>query len=95
MFLRYLYDNKLLLVVFFYFILSVIIKITTNVDICIPCFWRSIFNIRCPGCGLTTAFIALIDLELKSAIEINWLILVILPVGIYYIIMDYIKFINK
>jgi len=92
--IKYIAKNRILAIVFVYFLLSTILHATTGVDICIPCLWKSIFEIECPGCGLTTAFISLMKLNLKHAIETNWLILIVLPFGTFYLIKDVVKFKN-
>ena len=79
----------------FYFLLSTILKSIAGIDICIPCIWKSIFGVQCPGCGLTTAFISLIELDYRKAFESNWLIYIITPFGFYYLTQDYIKFSRK
>ncbi len=89
---NYIVRNKLLVLFAFYFLLSTLLKAITDIDVCIPCLWKSIFGITCPGCGLTTAFINLIKLDFKNAFESNFLIFFILPLGLYYLIQDYVKF---
>ena len=93
--IKYIAKNKFLLIVGFYFLFSAILKAVAEIDICIPCLWKSIFGFQCPGCGLTTAFISLLDLNFKNAFESNWLIYIIVPFGIYYMIQDYVKFQEK
>jgi ACR3 family arsenite efflux pump ArsB len=92
---NYIVRNKLLFLFAFYFLLSTLLKAITDIDVCIPCLWKSIFGITCPGCGLTTAFINLIKLDFKNALESNVLIFLILPLGLYYLIQDYIIFKRK
>jgi len=75
-----------------YFLFSAILKAMTNIDICIPCLWESLFGVHCPGCGLTTAFIGLIELDLNKVFESNWLIFIIVPFLVYYLTQDIIKF---
>lgn len=89
---KYIAENKVLVAVGFYFMFSAILKIVSGIDICIPCIWKSIYGINCPGCGLTTAFISLIELNFNHAFEANWLIFIIIPYGIYYLKQDYISF---
>ncbi|MGY8954162.1 MAG: DUF2752 domain-containing protein [Flavobacteriales bacterium] len=93
--IKYITKNKILSIVCFYFLSSVILKAVADIDICIPCIWKSIFGVHCPGCGLTTAFISLIKLNFNNAFETNWLIFIIVPFGIYYMIQDYVKFQRK
>jgi hypothetical protein len=89
---KYVVDNKIIVIVSAYLILSSILKATTGLDICIPCLWETIFGIHCPSCGLTSAFISLISLDYRKAMESNWIIFFVIPFGIYYLIQDYIRF---
>ena len=93
--LKYTANNKFTAAIGFYLLISTVLKAVTDIDICIPCLWKSLFNLHCPGCGLTTAFISILKLNFKNAYETNWLIFVIVPVGIYYVIDDFIKFTRK
>ena len=93
--IKYIAKNKILAIVGFYFLFSTILKAVSVIDICIPCLWNSTFGVLCPGCGLTTAFISMIELNFKNAFETNWLIFIIVPFGIYYITRDYFKFQRK
>lgn len=92
---KYIAKNKILAIFGVYFISSAMLKVVAGIDICIPCVWKSIFGVHCPGCGLTTAFISMIELNFKNAFEANWLIFIILPLGIYYLVNDYVKFKRK
>ena len=92
---KYTANNKFTAAIAFYLLFSTVLKAVTDIDICIPCIWKSLFNLHCPGCGLTTAFISILKLNFKNAFEANWLIFIIVPLGIYYIIQDFIKFRRK
>lgn len=37
----------------------------------LPCYWRELFGIRCPGCGTTTTLQHLLRLDPASAFSIN------------------------
>jgi len=91
----YIAKNKIFALVIFYFLFSAILKAVADIDICIPCLWKSLFGVHCPGCGLTTAFIGLIELDLNKAFESNWLIFIIVPFIIFYMTQDFVKFKNK
>ena len=93
--LNYLLKYKFMTLVGIYFIGSTIIKSLTNVDICIPCIWKTLFGIHCPGCGLTRAFIHLLNFDLSKAFHSNWLIFLVLPIGLIYIGRDFYKFYKK
>ena len=36
-----------------------------------PCIIKTIFDIECPGCGLTRAYTSLFQLDIKKAFEYN------------------------
>jgi len=91
----YIKINPFISIFCFYFLFSTVLISISGIDICIPCLWKSIFGVQCPGCGLTTAFISLIELNFKNAYETNWLIFIIVPFGIYYLIQNYFKFKRK
>jgi hypothetical protein len=78
-----------------YFMFSAILKTVSGIDICIPCIWKSILGFNCPGCGLTTALISLMELNFNHAFEANWLIFIIIPYAIYSLMQDYIYFQRK
>ncbi len=89
---KYIAENKVLVAVGFYFMFSAILKIVSGIDICIPCIWKYTLGVNCPGCGLTTAFISMIELDFNHAFETNRLIFIIIPYGIYCITQDYVSF---
>lgn len=89
---RYIAINKIVVIVGSYFIFSAILKAITGIDVCIPCLWKTIFGFHCPGCGLTTALISLMKLDFRGAFESNWMIFLIVPLGMYYLIKDYFRF---
>jgi len=91
----YIRRKNFILIVSSYILFSALMKSTIGIDICIPCIWQSIFGIHCPGCGLTTAFISIIEFDFKNAFETNWLIFIIIPLAIFYLIYDYVKFRNE
>lgn len=91
----YAKQNLIIGLIGIYFIVSIILRSLTGIDICIPCVWRTLFDIECFGCGLTTAFQNLIQLNLSAALKSNWLIIVIVPLGLTYIIQDFVKFKNN
>ena len=92
---KYYRANKAFIIIVAYFFLSTILKMTCGIDVCIPCLWKSVFGFHCSGCGITTAFISLMKLDFRKAIQSNWLIFIIVPFGLFYLIHDLNQFIKK
>lgn len=74
-----------------YMAFSMVLRATTSVDICIPCLWETCFGFHCPGCGLTRATIAIMQLDFSKAYECNPLVYLVLPAGAFYTFLDYRK----
>ena len=94
MILKYIYLNRYYIVIILYFLLSILLKMHGIVDITIPCIFSYVFDIHCPGCGLTRSFIEILQLNFKKSLEYN---ILTLPIGvsmIYYIVRDFIDFIK-
>lgn len=89
---KYLLSNKIMSLVALYFVISLFLKMAFEINILIPCLWKTVFNIECPGCGLTTALIKLLQCNIAGAFDANPLIFIILPIGIIYIYKDFKKF---
>lgn len=87
----YIKSNVIMALVVIYLVFSAVLNALTNIDFCIPCIWKTVFGFNCPGCGLTTASIYLLKLDIKKAFESNWLIFIIIPFGLYYLAQDYKK----
>ena len=92
---KYIAINKIVVIVGTYFIFSTILKATSGIDVCIPCLWKTIFGFHCPGCGFTTALISLMKLDFRGAFESNWIIFIVMPLGVYYFTNDFIRFKRK
>ncbi|GAB1416251.1 hypothetical protein MASR2M117_16570 [Paludibacter sp.] len=90
--IRYFIANKFICSIALYFIIAIILKITISIDILIPCLWKSLFHFKCPGCGLTHAFIEIIQFRFVDAFTTNPLIFIVLPIGVVCIYKDFIKF---
>ncbi|HNQ69658.1 MAG TPA: DUF2752 domain-containing protein [Bacteroidales bacterium] len=78
-----------------YYFIGLILYVFAKVDILIPCIWHTLFDIRCPGCGLTRAFIELLSFNFSAAWDSNPLIFIVFPALTYYIIMDFVKFVKN
>ncbi len=92
---KYLLENIILSSIVLYFFVSIAIKIFFSIDICIPCLWKTLFHFHCPGCGLTTAFIEILQLNFVEAFRINPLIFIVLPILLYCFIKDFNRFLRK
>ena len=93
--IKYIAENKILAIIGFYFLFSTILKAVADIDVCIPCLWKTIFGFHCPGCGLTTALISLMNLDFRGVFESNWMIFIVMPLGVYYFTNDFIRFKRK
>jgi hypothetical protein len=92
MIIKYLYINRYYTIAISYFLLSILLKMHGIVDITIPCFFSYVFDLHCPGCGLTRAFIEILRLNFKEAWSYNPIIFIIIPSMGYFIIKDYFKY---
>ncbi len=88
----YLKANFLLACLAGYIVFSAVLKAISGIDVCIPCLWHRFFSFRCPGCGLTTAFVSLLKLDFAGAWAANPLIFVVLPAGLFYLTADFLRF---
>ncbi len=92
---NYVAANKLMSSIVIYFMLSIVLKTGFSIDILIPCLWKTLFHFECLGCGLTTAFMKILTLDLSGAYYANPLIFIVLPLGLFYIYKDLRKFKRK
>ena len=76
---RYVRARWLETTVVLFILVSVIAKAYFDVGFTIPCIIKALLGIRCPGCGLTTAAVALAHLDFAGAFDANPLIFVVAP----------------
>ena len=74
-----------------YFLLSIAFQVLFSIDIMIPCLWKTLLGIECPGCGMTRAFIDILTLDFRGALLSNPLIFVVLPLGGFHLVVDFQK----
>ena len=91
----YIKKNFLIAGIAGYYFIGLILYVFAEVDILIPCVWHTLFDIRCPGCGLTRAFIHLLSFDFTAAWDSNPLIFIVFPALTYYIINDFVKFVKN
>tara|TARA_B110000438_G_C15709861_1_gene604803 strand:+ start:99 stop:392 length:294 start_codon:yes stop_codon:yes gene_type:complete len=95
MIFKYTIHNKYLFLITAYFVFSSILYAISGFNITIPCIWNLMFDIHCPGCGLTTAFIDLLNIDPVSAWKSNPLIFLMVPMVLIYFFLDFRRFKNK
>lgn len=84
-------ENKRLIIFFLlllFFLVFILLKLP------IPCLFKKIFKISCPGCGLTRSIFSLFRLDIKTSIYYNILgipIFFLLTITYLLIIIDFIK----
>lgn len=59
----------------------------------LPCFFNKIFNLYCPGCGITRMFWALLSLDFKLAAQSNLFVLVLFIPALIFMLFRAKKFI--
>ena len=60
----------------------------------LDCIFKKLFNISCPGCGLTRSFRALLRFDIISSFKYNIfgpILFIIIIIGIIFLIKDIIK----
>lgn len=58
---------------------DLLLSLENRERIWIPCPIKTIFGIRCPGCGMTHALVALLRGDLRRAMHFNPFVLVLAP----------------
>lgn len=69
--------KNVLLVLMVGFLYVAVIKLF---HIGIPCPFRELTGFKCPGCGISTMFLALLQFDFTAAFEANRVLLFLLPV---------------
>jgi len=62
---------------------TVLLYVILNINI--GCFFRNIFGICCPGCGLTRAFLSIFNFDLIGAFKYN---ILSIPLFIFLVIVN-------
>lgn len=80
--------GKVLALLFFGFCYYVWIRMT---GLCIPCIFRLITGLKCPGCGITTMIMRLSMLNFRGAFIANPFLFITAPFLAFELIYAYIK----
>ena len=82
-----------LLLLLFFILYLVFFKVT---GIGIPCIFHELTGFKCPGCGITHLFLALLRFDIKEAFMCNPLAFILLPFLIFYFVyLDYAYIVDK
>ncbi|MGB1247577.1 MAG: DUF2752 domain-containing protein [Chitinophagales bacterium] len=92
---KYIVHNYMVSLLALYFIIAFTLYKFFALDIFIPCLWTKIFKVNCLGCGLTTAFIKLLSLDIVGAYSSNPLIFIVIPSFIWYALIDFRSFLKN
>ncbi|MDR0263254.1 MAG: DUF2752 domain-containing protein [Sphingobacterium sp.] len=93
--LKYLKYHWIYSLVLGYFGIAISLYLFMDIHILVPCLWKAVSGYDCPGCGLTTALIALLRLEWREAWLENPLIYMLVPLLTVLILRDFVAFWRK
>lgn len=79
----------LVILIFFY------IFFANQLKIVIPCIFHEITGFYCPGCGITRCFNALVHLDFYQAFRYNALVVILLPLFLFYVFLTIYERLNK
>ena len=58
----------------------------------IPCIFKKLTGLYCPGCGITRMFLSLLRLDIYQAFRYNPLVFILLVSYIFFTIIDLVKY---
>ncbi|MCS4226770.1 DUF2752 domain-containing protein [Sphingobacterium sp. BIGb0165] len=93
--LKYLQLHWIYTIVIGCFGAAIALYMLTDIHILVPCLWKAISGYECPGCGMTTALIALLQMKWEEAWSANPMIFGLVPVFIFLILRDFRRFIHR
>lgn len=68
--------------------------IITHFKIRIPCVFRLVTGLKCPGCGVTTMCLCLLKLDFAGAFRANPVVLCLLPLGIIMAVILSVRYVR-
>ncbi|MDC7293521.1 MULTISPECIES: DUF2752 domain-containing protein [unclassified Butyrivibrio] len=71
------------------------VVVFTGFGIGLPCIFRTITGLKCPGCGMSHALAAMVHGDFGEAAGENVLSVSLLPVLVVFFIFRFIRYINK
>ncbi|MBP5322934.1 MAG: DUF2752 domain-containing protein [Bacteroidaceae bacterium] len=77
---------------FAYFLVGLLLRLYTSVNILPPCLWTAIFHVHCPGCGMTRACLRLMQFDFAGAWHANPLTIPVIVGILAAIVVDFRKF---
>jgi len=57
-------------------------------NIHIPCIFKKVTGLDCPGCGMTRAILALLDGDIYQAFRWNMLVFILAPLIALYLVLE-------
>ena len=61
----------------------------------IPCLFRLVTGLKCPGCGVSTMCLCLLKLDFAGAFKANPVVLCLLPVGIFMAVRISVRYVRS
>lgn len=72
---------------------AVLLAVFVKAGLRVPCVFHEVTGLYCTGCGATRAVLALLRLDIVSALGHNVLFVLFLPAAAYYLLKVYIKYV--
>lgn len=86
---RLLVSGALVALLLAYYLL---VKVT---GVGIPCLFNKVTGLKCPGCGITHMYMAMLELDFYKAFKHNPYVFVIQPILYYFIIKEYLDWLRN
>lgn len=77
------------------YLLTILLERYTAWHVSIPCLFKKLFGINCPGCGLSRAIVALLEGHITEAWHHNALLFVLIPVLGFTLVQQWISIYHK